>query len=109
MNYTYILLSSKSHIFYFGSTNDLRNRLVLHNSGKVQSTKAHVPWNLVWYGAFQTEKQARDFEVYLKKGSGKAFAYKRLVSVALAKDFNEGRKGSPKLKAQDTTPTASVS
>jgi hypothetical protein len=53
----------------------------------------------VWYGAFQTEKQARDFELYLKNGSGKTFAYKRLVSVALAKDFEEDRKGSPKRKA----------
>jgi hypothetical protein len=32
----------------------------------------------------------------LKSGSGKAFAYKRLVSVALEKDFAQGRKGSPK-------------
>jgi len=99
MHYTYILLSSKSHIFYFGSTNDLKNRLVLHNSGKALSTKPHMPWNLVWYGAFQTEKQARDFEPYLKNSSGKAFAYKRLVSVALAKDFEKGGKGSPKRKA----------
>ncbi|MDD2753785.1 MAG: GIY-YIG nuclease family protein [Candidatus Portnoybacteria bacterium] len=99
MHYTYILLSSKSHIFYFGSTNDLKKRLILHNSGKVPSTKPHIPWILVWYGAFQAEKQARDFELYLKNGSGKAFAYKRLVSVALAKDFESGRKGSPKLKA----------
>ncbi len=31
-------------------------------------------------------KQARDFELYLKSESGKAFAYKRLVNVALKKD-----------------------
>jgi predicted GIY-YIG superfamily endonuclease len=99
MHYTYILLSSKSHIFYFGSTNDLVGRLKLHNSRKVLSTKSHLPWKLVWYGAFETEKQARDFEAYLKNGSGKAFAYKRLISVALAKDFENGRMGSPKRKA----------
>lgn len=98
MHYCYILLSSKSHIFYFGSTNDLRSRLKLHNEGKVRSTKAHLPWKLVWYSAFETEKQARDFEQYLKTGSGKSFAYKRFVSVALAKDFSEGRKSSPKSK-----------
>ena len=96
MHYTYILLSSKSHLFYFGSTNDLKLRLKLHNSGKVLSTKNHRPWKLVWYGAFETEKQARDFELYLKRGSGKSFAYKRLVSVALEKDFKEGRESSPK-------------
>lgn len=96
MHYAYILLSSKSHTFYFGSTNDLRARLKLHNVGGVPSTKPHLPWKLVWYGAFTTEKEARDFERYLKTGSGKAFAYKRLVPVALEKDFLSGRKGSPK-------------
>lgn len=99
MHYTYILLSSKSHIFYFGSTNNLKKRFEIHNKGEVVFTKPHLPWKIVWYGAFKTERQARDFELYLKSGSGKAFAYKRLVSVALAKDFEIGRKGSPKLKA----------
>jgi putative endonuclease len=97
--YTYILLSSKSHIFYFGSTKNLKNRLELHNIGQVSSTKVHIPWKLVWYCAFETEKQARDFELYLKTGSGKSFAYKRFVSVALEKDFKNGRKSSPKTKS----------
>jgi len=92
MYYTYILLSSKSHIFYFGSAKDLKERIREHNGGKVKSTNTHKPWKLVWYAAFTTEKEARDFEQYLKTGSGKAFAYKRLVSVALKKDFLQGRK-----------------
>jgi putative endonuclease len=91
MYYCYILLSSKLHIFYFGSTVNLKQRLKLHNGSFVKSTKPHVPWKLVWYGAFTTEKQARDFEQYLKTRSGKAFAYKRLVSEVLAKDFLSGR------------------
>lgn len=79
MFYCYILLSSKSHIFYFGSARDLKNRLELHNTGNVRSTKPHLPWKLVWYGAFSTEREARNFELYLKTRSGKTFAYKRLV------------------------------
>ena len=102
MHYCYILLSSKSHTFYFGSTNNLKLRLNLHNNGKVKSTKAYLPWKLVWYSAFSTEKEARDFEMYLKTGSGKAFAYKRFVSDALAKDFLSGRVSSPKSKTKDT-------
>ena len=89
--YAYILSSSKSHIFYFGSTKNLHSRIKLHNQGKVKSTKTHSPWKLSWYGIFSTEKEARDFELYLKTGSGKAFAYKRLVPVALKKDFERGR------------------
>jgi putative endonuclease len=84
MYYTYILKSSKSLIFYYGSTKDLKNRLLEHNNGVSKSTKPHIPWILVWYCGFPTKKQAEDFELYLKSGSGKAFAYKRLV--ALAKD-----------------------
>ena len=87
--YTYILLSSKSHIFYYGSTKNLKERLILHNEGKVKSTKPHQPWRLIWYGVFSAEKEARDFELYLKSGSGKAFAYKRLVKVALARDVSK--------------------
>jgi len=97
MFYSYILLSLKSHIFYFGSAKDLKFRIKQHNNKEVKSTKPHVPWKLVWYGAFETEKQARDFELYLKSGSGKSFAYKRLISVDLKKDIADGRSGIPKL------------
>jgi len=100
MFYAYILLSSKSHIFYFGSTNNLQRRFDLHNKGEIKSTKSHLPWKLIWYCAFETEKQARDFELYLKTGSGKAFAYKRFISVALEKDLVNGRRIIPKLTSE---------
>ncbi|MCP4252177.1 MAG: GIY-YIG nuclease family protein [Candidatus Scalindua sp.] len=96
MYYCYILLSLKSHIFYYGSTKNLKTRIKFHNDGNVKSTKPHLPWKLVWYGAFETEKQSKNFEEYLKSGSGKAFAYKRLVSVALANDITMGRKKQTK-------------
>jgi GIY-YIG catalytic domain len=47
MYYTYVLLSEKSHIFYYGYTHDLKKRLNEHNSGVMKSTKAHRPWKLV--------------------------------------------------------------
>lgn len=87
MHYTYILLSKKSHIFYYGSSHDVMLRFSQHNAGEVKSTKPHIPWDLVWYGVFQTKLEAEDFEKYLKSGSGKAFAYKRLVRDALLKDL----------------------
>lgn len=68
------------------------------------SSKSYIPWKLVWYGAFSSEKEARNFERYLKTGSGKSFAYKRLVSEALKKDFQDGRIPwySEAQKAKDT-------
>jgi len=86
MFYTYILKSSKSNIFYYGYSADLKTRFQEHNNGRSKFTKVHIPWELVFYAAFPTEQQAKDFELYLKSGSGKAFAYKRLVKVASSKD-----------------------
>jgi len=86
MHYTYILWSKKSSNFYFGSTADVQKRLEEHNSGNVTSTSPHVPWKLVWYGGFESKQLAKDFERYLKTGSGKAFAYKRLVNTEAYKE-----------------------
>ena len=86
MYYVYILSSSKSGILYYGYTIDLKKRFKEHNSGKSKFTKGHIPWKLVFYCAFVDEQKAKDFELYLKSGSGKAFVYKRLVNVALVKD-----------------------
>lgn len=101
MFYCYIILCSSHHLFYVGSTKDLKDRLEQHNAGKVESTKAYKPWKLAWYGAFRTRKEAEGFENYLKSGSGRAFAYKRLVPVALKKDLCEGRSENPELLAED--------
>ncbi|PWU23562.1 hypothetical protein C5B42_02500 [Candidatus Cerribacteria bacterium 'Amazon FNV 2010 28 9'] len=86
MYYVYILQSSKSGILYYGYTTDLKRRLKEHNDGKSKFTSGHRPWKLVQYSAFVDEQKAKDFELYLKSGSGKAFIYKRLVNVVLMKD-----------------------
>jgi predicted GIY-YIG superfamily endonuclease len=87
MFYVYILYSLKSRNFYYGYTENLKVRLKRHQSGEVPSTKLFLPWKLVWYSAFENKKLAKDFEKYLKLGSGKAFAYKRFVNIeAFKKD-----------------------
>ena len=86
MYYVYILRSSKSGILYYGYTEDLKKRFTEHNKGKSKFTKGHIPWKLVFYCAFPDKQKAKDFELYIKSGSGKAFVYKRLVKVALAKE-----------------------
>jgi predicted GIY-YIG superfamily endonuclease len=85
MYYVYILYSSKSKNFYYGYTENIKERLKLHQSGKVTSTKPFLPWKLIWYAAFENMKLAKDFELYLKSGSGKAFAYKRLLNSGVLK------------------------
>jgi predicted GIY-YIG superfamily endonuclease len=59
-------------------TSDVEKRLVAHNAGQSQHTAKFRPWKLVGYLAFIDEDKASKFEKYLKTGSGRAFAAKRL-------------------------------
>ncbi len=88
MYYTYILKNYKTNRYYIGYAKDLKNRIKEHQTGRVLSTKSDLHYELEWYCAFRTEKQAVTFEKYLKSGSGIAFMKKRFFksSVALAKD-----------------------
>jgi len=63
---------------YVGITSDLDNRLTAHNEGRSPHTANYKPWKLVTYVAFSNEEKALAFEKYLKSGSGRAFAEKRL-------------------------------
>jgi putative endonuclease len=58
MYYTYILRSKKDQQFYTGYTNNLKERLQLHNSGKVISTKKRMPFELVYYEACLNQQDA---------------------------------------------------
>jgi putative endonuclease len=78
MKYVYILESDTDEHFYVGITADLRQRLAKHNAGEVPHTSKFRPWRLKTYVAFSNERQASEFERYLKSGSGRAFARKRL-------------------------------
>jgi putative endonuclease len=52
--------------------------LAKHNAGEVLHTSKYGPWRIRSYVAFSDAKQAIAFEKYLKSGSGRAFAKKRL-------------------------------
>jgi putative endonuclease len=78
MKYVYILESHDSEHFYVGIADDLRARLKKHNAGEVTHTSKYRPWKIRTYVAFSDEKLAIAFEKYLKSGSGRAFAKKRL-------------------------------
>jgi putative endonuclease len=79
LKYVYILQSlAEPERHYVGLTDDLRARLKRHNAGHVSHTSKYTPWQLKTYIAFSDEGQAMAFERYLKSGSGRAFAKKRL-------------------------------
>lgn len=63
---TYILESEAGGRYYIGSCNDVHVRLVLHNTGKVRSTKPYLPWQVVYSEKFQTRKEAVQREKQIK-------------------------------------------
>lgn len=79
MKYVY-LLQSLSHPDqrYIGMTADIAQRLAAHNAGQSTHTSKYRPWTMISYLAFTDEAKAIAFEKYLKTGSGRAFAEKRL-------------------------------
>ena len=83
MYYLYVLKSTVDGNLYVGSTNDLRRRLLEHNSHKVPSTKSRAPFGLRYYEAFSDESEARRREASLKD-DGRALAQlKRRISKSL--------------------------
>ena len=62
---------------YVGLTSDLGKRLRAHNDGRSPHTSKFGPWQLMMYLCFEDDRRAVDFELYLKIGSGQAFANKR--------------------------------
>ena len=78
--YHVYILESTSHPdhFYTGFTEDLKQRLEDHNAGHSPHTAKSGPWRLKTYVGFSDRVRALAFERYLKTGSGRAFALKRL-------------------------------
>jgi hypothetical protein len=71
-------LGRRAHGECIGLTSDLKARLDKHNEGGSPHTAKFKPWSLVTYHAFASRAQTAAFESYLKTGSGRAFAAKRL-------------------------------
>jgi len=84
MYFLYILKSDKVDRYYTGHSADYNKRLAEHNRGKVRSTKAYIPWKVVYVEKFDTKSDAfkREFEIKKYK-SGNAF--KKLLN-----DFRRG-------------------
>lgn len=78
MFYTYILKSKRDNKLYIGFTNNLKNRILLHNKGKVESTKDRRPLLLIYYEACLDEEKAIKREKYFKTGFGRRFLKTRL-------------------------------
>lgn len=77
-HYVYVLKSEKDKLFYVGYTKDLVNRIKLHNSGQVASTKMRTPLTIVYYEVCLNQQDATHREKYLKSSWGKRYIKSRL-------------------------------
>jgi putative endonuclease len=78
MFYVYVLRSRKDKMLYVGFTRDLKSRFEAHNAGKVNSTKARVPFELLYYEACRQQADALYREKYLKTTYGHRYLRNRL-------------------------------
>ena len=69
--YTYILQSEKSDAMYIGSTSNLEDRMMRHNTDRNVFTKGKGPWRLVYSSIFETRAEAVQLERYLKSKKSK--------------------------------------
>ena len=71
--YTYILKSKIICKYYIGSCHDLDLRLERHNSGNSRSTKAYIPWEIIYYEEFDNKSDAIKREYYIKRMKSKKY------------------------------------
>jgi predicted GIY-YIG superfamily endonuclease len=73
--FVYVLRSeSNPKRYYTGLSSNVRARLAAHNDGQSLHTADGRPWQVVVAIEFADPSRALEFEVYLKSGSGRAFA-----------------------------------
>jgi len=71
MHYVYIIFSNKLNKNYIGSAEDLKSRMIRHNSGRSNFTAKGQPWKLIYYEAFESKSLAIKEERFLKSGRGR--------------------------------------
>lgn len=71
MFYIYILQSLKDGGTYTGYSKDVNDRLRRHNEGSVNATKYRRPLTLIFKESFNTQKEAKDRELWWKSGAGR--------------------------------------
>ena len=67
----YALKSLRRNYIYVGMTQNLTERFSRHNKGYERTTKPYRPFKLIFSEKFNSRKEARVREKYLKSGAGK--------------------------------------
>ena len=89
--YTYVLRCADG-LIYTGSTSDLNKRMREHESGTCQTTACRRPVKLIYFEACLDANAARQRELQLKTGYGRAYLKRRLAAEFV--DAENGLRGS---------------
>jgi len=79
MHFVYVLKSGKSKTLYIGCTDNIDKRVQEHNKGLSQATKPYIPWQIVYYEAYLSQKEAYHREHNLKLRSNAWNQLKRRI------------------------------
>ena len=78
MYFVYISKRINFNRYYIGSTEDIKRRLLHHSSGKIKSTKAYKPWEIVYSESYNTRSEAFKKEKQIKSYKG-GVVFKKLL------------------------------
>jgi len=79
--YVYVLRSLKDGQMYTGYTADLKNRLKLHQTAQVASTKNRLPVKLIYFEGCLNQQDATRREKYLKSGNRQDLSSKSVTEL----------------------------
>ena len=80
MYYAYVLKSIEHEFYYKGHCHDLDKRLDQHNCGMTESIRPYIPFKVIYFEEFETEREAIIREKYFKSAAGRRFLKKKLIS-----------------------------
>lgn len=78
--WTVYILKCADNTYYVGCTENMDDRLSRHEKGYIEYTSTRLPFEIAHLSLFSNKYKAYEFEKYLKSGSGRAFAIKRLYN-----------------------------
>ena len=84
MYYIYVIKSTKKDFLYVGQTEDLKRRFLEHNKKTELSTKFYAPFELVYYEAYKSKKDALIRENKLKHHGSSIGHLKRRIKNSLS-------------------------
>jgi len=78
--FLYIIYSENKDRYYTGYTGSIETRLEKHNSGATRSTRAGIPWVLVYSEEFENKSDAIKRELVIKKKKSRRYIEDLIVS-----------------------------